>query len=111
MEKRFADIWNGDLEEALCAALCAALAVPGDMCEIEDFNDTTIIYSLDGGLFQVPYTLDGGVPTIDVTIPLPVIEQTMYVPRSPVIDQETRIRALRRAEETEIEAQRLLLSL
>ena len=111
LEHRFTDVWNGDLEEALCAALCAALVVPEGMCEVEDFNDTTIIYSMDGGMFQVPYTLDGGVPTIDVTIPLPVVEQTMYVPRSPVVDHETRIRAMRRAEETEIEAQRLLLSI
>ena len=113
LEKRFADVWNSDLEEALCDALCAALMCTEDECEIEDFNDVSVVYCCAGGCFQVPYTLDGNnVPVLDMSNPVPVIEQTLYVPlRSQATDYELRTRARRRAEETEIEAQRLLLSL
>lgn len=112
LERRFADSWNSDVEEALCAALCAALMCTEEECEVEDFTDSELVYCYQGSMYQIPYTYDGTVAMLDMSNPTPVAEQTMYVPlRSDHFDLEARVAAKRRVEESEIEATRLLLSL
>jgi len=94
LERRFNDVWNDGLEEALCNALCAALGCTEDQCEVEDFNDTTLVYCYMGGLYQVPYTLDANnLPVLDLSNPIPVVEVTTYNPLRSANEYEARDRA------------------
>lgn len=94
LEHRFSDVWNDGLEDALCMALCAALGCMEDEVEIEDFNDTTLIYCYMGVLYQVPYTLDANnLPVLDLSNPIAVVEVTTYNPLRSANEYEARDRA------------------
>lgn len=94
LERRFSDVWNDGLEEALCNALVVALGVAEDMIEIEDFNDSTVVYCLAGVMYQIPYTLDANnLPIVDVTNPTPVVEVVTYNPLRSTNEFEARDRA------------------
>ena len=94
LEHRFSDVWNDGLEDALCMALCAALGCMEDEVEVEDFNDTTLIYCYMGVLYQVPYTLDANnLPVLDLSNPIAVVEVTTYNPLRSANEYEARDRA------------------
>jgi HK97 family phage prohead protease len=105
LERRFSDVWNDSLEEALCMALVGALGCMEGEVEVEDFNDTTVVYSYMGVLFQAPYTLDANnLPIIDLTNPTPVVEVVTYNPLRSAGDYEARDRADRERLERKIAA-------
>jgi HK97 family phage prohead protease len=105
LERRFSDVWNDSLEEALCMALVGALGCMEGEVEVEDFNDTTVVYSYMGVLFQAPYTLDANnLPVIDMTNPTPVVEVVTYNPLRSAGDYEARDRADRERLERKIAA-------
>jgi hypothetical protein len=105
LERRFSDVWNDSLEEALCMALVAGLGVMEGEVEVEDFNDTTVVYSYMGVLYQAPYTLDANnLPVIDMTNPTPVVEVVTYNPLRSAGDYEARDRADRERLERKIAA-------
>ena len=120
LEKRFADAWNEEVESWLEIALTARFCADGgdfSYMDVEDFTDSQVVFCCYcgdmSGLYQLGYTKnDDNTVTLDTADPIPVNEVCSYVPiRSPHFDIEARIAARRRAEESEIEAQRLLLSL
>lgn len=81
LERRFANVWSGDLEDMLCAAVCTKLGLPTDECEIEDYTDTEVVYCVSGAMYQIAYTLDAqGLPVLADTDPTPVVEVTTYKP-------------------------------
>ena len=105
LERRFSDVWNDSLQEALCMALVGALGCMEGEVEVEDFNDTSVVYSYMGVLFQAPYTLDANnLPIIDLTNPTPVVEVVTYNPLRSAGDYEARDRADRERLERKIAA-------
>jgi HK97 family phage prohead protease len=105
LERRFSDVWNDGLEEALCYALCAALMCMEGEVEVEDFNDTTVIYAYMGVLYEATYTLDANnLPQIDMTNPTPVVEVVTYTPLRSASEYEARDRADRERLERKIAA-------
>jgi hypothetical protein len=105
LERRFSDVWNDGLEEALCYALCAALMCMEGEVEVEDFNDTTVIYAYMGVMYEATYTLDANnLPQIDMTNPTPVVEVVTYTPLRSASEYEARDRADRERLERKIAA-------
>jgi len=86
LNRRFADVWNEEVESWLELALKARFATtPLTMIEVEDFNDQQVIFCLYGtetdGYFQLGYSLNSdNTVTLDTADPVQVNEVVSYVP-------------------------------
>jgi HK97 family phage prohead protease len=69
----------GDLNDMLGSAVSEKFcAGPDDYAWVVDFDDTSVVFSMDGAKQQASYSVDG--TTVTFGDPVPVREQTTYVP-------------------------------
>jgi HK97 family phage prohead protease len=69
----------GDLNDMLSSAVSEKFCTgPDDWAWVVDFDDTSVVFSMDGVKQQVPYAVDG--TTVTFGDPVPVREHTTYVP-------------------------------
>jgi HK97 family phage prohead protease len=86
LNRRFADVWNEEVESWLELALKARfVTTPLAMVEVEDFNDQQVVFCLYGtetdGYWQLGYTLGAdNTVTLDEADPVEVNEVVSYVP-------------------------------
>lgn len=110
LHRRFADVWNEEVESWLELALKARfVTTPLAMVEVEDFNDQQVVFSLMGtetdGYWQLGYSLGSdNTVTLDDADPIEVNEVVSYVPIRSINAFEQRDRAEREALERKIAA-------
>jgi Caudovirus prohead serine protease len=110
LQRRFADVWNEEVESWLELALKARfVTTPLAMVDVEDFNDNQVVFCLYGtetdGYWQLDYSLgDNNTVTLADTDPIEVNEVVSYVPIRSTNQFEQRDRAEREALERKIAA-------
>lgn len=115
LNRRFADVWNEEVESWLELALKARFATtPLTWIGVEDFNDQQVIFCLYGvetdGYFQLGYSLNSdNTVTLDTADPVQVNEVVSYVPIRSNQQFEQRDRADREALDRKIAARPALV--
>lgn len=110
LHRRFADVWNEEVESWLELALKARfVTTPLAMVEVEDFNDQQVVFCMYGtetdGYWQLGYSLGSdNTVTLDDADPIEVNEVVSYVPIRSINAFEQRDRAEREALERKIAA-------
>lgn len=108
LQRRFADVWNEEIESWLELALTARFATtPLAYLEIEDFNDNQVVFTLMGtdidGCWQLAYTLnDDRTVTLSDDDPIAVNQVVSYIPIRSTSSYDQRDRADREALERKI---------
>ena len=115
LERRFADVWNEEIESWLEIALKARFVTsPLGMVDIEDFNDNQVVFCLYGtevdGTWQLGYSLNAdNTITLDDADPVAVNEVVTWVPIRSANEFEQRDRAEREALDRKIAARPALV--
>lgn len=110
MQRRFADVWNEEVESWLEIAIKTRFATsPMSMVEIEDFTDNLVVFCLYGtetdGTWQLGYSLNSdNTVTLADTDPIEVNEVVSWVPIRSANQFEQRDRLEREALERKIAA-------
>lgn len=110
MQRRFADVWNEEVESWLEIAIKTRFATsPMSMVEIEDFTDSLVVFCLYGtetdGTWQLGYSLNSdNTVTLADADPIEVNEVVTWVPIRSANQFEQRDRAEREALERKIAA-------
>jgi len=115
LERRFADVWNEEVESWLEIALKARFVTsPLGMVDIEDFNDNQVVFCLYStevdGTWQLGYSLNAdNTITLDNADPVAVNEVVTWVPIRSANQFEQRDRAEREALDRKIAARPALV--
>jgi hypothetical protein len=109
LERRFANVWNEEVESWLELALKARFGANVYYIDVEDFMDDAVVFCMYGdkvdGLFQLPYTLNSdNTVTLSDADPTPVNEVSQYVAVRSIGDFSDRDRADRERLERKIAA-------
>ena len=109
LERRFANVWNEEVESWLELALKARFGANVYYIDVEDFKDDAVVFCMYGdkvdGLFQLAYTLNSdNTVTLSDADPTPVNEVSQYVAVRSIGDYEARDRADRERLERKIAA-------
>jgi HK97 family phage prohead protease len=109
LERRFANVWNEEVQSWLELALKARFGANVYYIDVEDFKDDAVVFCMYGdkvdGLFQLAYTLNSdNTVTLSDADPTPVNEVSQYVAVRSIGDFSDRDRADRERLERKIAA-------